>query len=121
MDAQSYMEFPSIFAPLSNKYKEEELEKARSLVGSKVIIYNKESHNIALLGGFVTEKDYMRYFTQDYYSFTAETWLYLESGYMAILECRLLMIQQTAADSSKYYSEAILWTYKKGKYHVASS
>ena len=121
MTKQHYINFPSIFAPLSNKYKEEELEKARRLVGSKVIIYNRENHNIALLGGFVTEKDYMRYFTQDYYSFTPETWLYLEPGYMAILECRLLMIKQTTADYSEYYSEAILWTYKKGKYHVASS
>lgn len=121
MTKQHYINFPSIFAPLSNKYKEEELEKARRLVGSKVIIYNRENHNIALLGGFVTEKDYMRYFTQDYYSFTTETWLYLEPGYMAILECRLLMIKQTTADYSEYYSEAILWTYKKGKYHVASS
>lgn len=121
MTKQHYINFPSIFAPLSNKYKEEELEKARRLVGSKVIIYNRENHNIALLGGFVTEKDYMRYFTQDYYSFTTETWLYLEPGYMAILECRLLMIKQTTADDSEYYSEAILWTYKKGKYHAASS
>lgn len=121
MTKQHYINFPSIFAPLSNKYKEEELEKARRLVGSKVIIYNRENHNIALLGGFVTEKDYMRYFTQDYYSFTTETWLYLEPGYMAILECRLFMIKQTTADDSEYYSEAILWTYKKGKYHVASS
>ena len=121
MTKQHYINFPSIFAPLSNKYKEEELEKARRLVGSKVIIYNRENHNIALLGGFVTEKDYMRYFTQDYYSFTTETWLYLEPGYMAILECKLMMIKQTTADYSEYYSEAILWTYKKGKYHVASS
>ena len=121
MTKQHYINFPSIFAPLSNKYKEEELEKARRLVGSKVIIYNRENHNIALLGGFVTEKDYMRYFTQDYYSFTTETWLYLEPGYMAILECKLMMIKQTTADYSEYYSEAILWIYKKGKYHVASS
>ena len=121
MTKQHYINFPSIFAPLSNKYKEEELEKARRLVGSKVIIYNRENHNIALLGGFVTEKDYMRYFTQDYYSFNQESWLYLEPGYMAILECKLMMIKQTTADYSEYYSEAILWIYKKGKYHVASS
>lgn len=122
MSKDQYIKFPWVSSVLDSKYyKEEELEKARKLVGSKVMIYNKENHNIALLGVFITEKDYMRYFTQDYYSFTTETWLYLEPGYMAILECRLLMIKQTTADYNEYYSEAILWTYKKGKYHVASS
>ena len=122
MTEDQYIKFPWISSVLDNKYyKEEELEKARKLVGSQVIIYNKENHNIALLGSFVTEKDYMRYFTQDYYSFNQESWLYLEPGYMAILECKLMMIKQTTADYSEYYSEAILWIYKKGKYHVASS
>ena len=122
MTEDQYIKFPWVSSVLDNKYyKEEELEKARKLVGSQVIIYNKESHNIALLGSFVTEKDYMRYFTQDYYSFNQESWLYLEPGYMAILECKLMMIKQTTADYSEYYSEAILWIYKKGKYHVASS
>lgn len=122
MTEDQYIKFPWVSSVLDNKYyKEEELEKARKLVGSQVIIYNKENHNIALLGSFVTEKDYMRYFTQDYYSFNQESWLYLEPGYMAILECKLMMIKQTTADYSEYYSEAILWIYKKGKYHVASS
>ena len=122
MTEDQYIKFPWVSSVLDNKYyKEEELEKARKLVGSQVIIYNKENHNIALLGSFVTEKDYMRYFTQDYYSFNKESWLYLEPGYMAILECKLMMIKQTTADYSEYYSEAILWIYKKGKYHVASS
>lgn len=122
MTEDQYIKFPWVSSVLDNKYyKEEELEKARKLVGSQVIIYNKENHNIALLGSFITEKDYMRYFTQDYYSFTTETWLYLEPGYMAILECKLMMIKQTTPDYSEYYSEAILWIYKKGKYHVASS
>lgn len=122
MTEDQYIKFPWVSSVLDNKYyKEEELEKARKLVGSQVIIYNKENHNIALLGSFVTEKDYMRYFTQDYYSFNQESWLYLEPGYMAILECKLMMIKQTTPDYSEYYSEAILWIYKKGKYHVASS